>query len=156
MNASVLNARFRRAIAIAALCTWIIPHVPTAQGSSAVAVALNPRDGRLAFGYWKGGASEKEARERAIRYCKSMGWLHPRVIHSTSREGYGAIVSFDKGDNKSHFAAAVAAETPKQAISDALQNAKAAGGRYAEVETLWSDGGGRPIDLSKPRWLRTW
>lgn len=155
MNAPVLNVRFRRAVAIAALCMWIIPHVPTAQGSSAVAVAFDPRAGRLSFSYWKGEASEKEAQKRAIRYCQSMGWLHPRVIHSTSRAGYGAIVSFDKGDNKSHFAAAVAAETPKQAISDALQNAKAAGGRYGSVETLWSDGGGKPIDLSKQRW-RTW
>ena len=85
-----------------------------------------------------------------------MGWLHPRVIHSTSRGGYGAIVSFDKGDNKSHFAAALAAETPKQAISGALQNAKAAGGRYGAVETVWNDVGGKPIDLSKQRWLRTW
>lgn len=156
MIASILNASFRPAIVIAALCIWIMPSVPTAQGTSAVAVARNPRTGTLAFAYWKGTASEKEAQKRAIRYCKSMGWLHPSVIHSTSRDGYGAVVSFDKGDNKSHFAAAVAAATPKQAISDALQNAKAAGGRYAAVETVFNDVGGKPIDLSKPRWRRTW
>lgn len=156
INASVLNASFRRAVVIAALCMWIIPPVPTAQGSSAVAVAFDPQVGRLSFAYWKGEASEKKAQKRAIRYCQSMGWLHPRVIHSTSRGGYGAIVSFDKGDNKSHFAAALAAETPKQAISGALQNAKAAGGRYGAVETVWNDVGGKPIDLSKQRWLRTW
>lgn len=152
----MLNARFRRAVAIAALCIWIIPHVPTVQASSAVAVAFDPKAGSLSFAYWKGNASEKEAQKRAIRYCNSMGWRHPKVIHSTSRDGYGAIVAFDKGDNKSHFAAEVGAATPKQAINGALQNAKAAGGRYASVQTLWNDVGGRPIDLSKQRWPRAW
>jgi hypothetical protein len=133
-----------------------MPSVPTARGSSAVAVALNPRTGTLSFAYSEGGITEKEAQKRAIRYCKAVGWLHPRVIHSTSRDGYGAVVSFDKGDNKSHYAAALAAATPKQAISDALENAKAAGGRYAAVETVFNDVGGQPIDLSKPRWRRTW
>ena len=156
MNVSVHNASFRCALIIAALGMWIIPPVQTARGSSAVAVALDPKTERLSFAYWKGEASEKGAQQRAIRYCKSMGWRHPKVIHSTSRDGYGAIVAFDKGDNKSHFAAAVGAATPKQAINGALQNAKAAGGRYASVQTLWSDVGGYPIDLSKQRWLRTW
>ena len=126
MNVSVHNASFLCALIIAALGMWIIPPVQTARGSSAVAVALDPKTERLSFAYWKGEASEKGAQQRAIRYCKSMGWRHPKVIHSTSRDGYGAIVAFDKGDNKSHFAAAVGAATPKQAINGALQNAKAA------------------------------
>lgn len=146
---------FHRAVAIAAIGISLIPSVPTAQGSSAVAVALDPKSGRLSFAYWKGGATEIEARKRAIRYCRSMGWLHPSVIHSTSREGFGAIVSFDKGDNKAHFAACLAAATTKQAITGALKNAKAAGGHYATVETFFSDGGSKTIDLGK-RWPRVW
>jgi hypothetical protein len=145
----------RRAGAIAAIGISVILSVPIAQGSSAVAVALNPKSGRLSFAFSKTEATESEARKRAIRYCRSMGWLHPSVIHSTNREGFGAIVSFDKGDNKAHFAASLAAETTKQAITGALKNAKAAGGYYATVETVFSDGGSETIDLRK-RWPRGW
>jgi hypothetical protein len=113
----------------------------SAIAASAVAIATS-QTGRLCYGYWKGDAAESEARTRAIDYCKHMGWANPRVVDSTSRRGYGAIVWYETPDGQPHNAVSLGAPTVQQAISSALRKAKAAGGRYALVEATWHDGAG--------------
>jgi hypothetical protein len=112
------------------------------RAASAVAVGTNKQSGRLSFGYWKGDASESEAKARALNYCVNMGWAKPKIVDSTSRRGYGAVVWFETADGQSHCATSLGARTAQQAISTALQKAKAAGGRYALVEATWHDGAG--------------
>jgi hypothetical protein len=132
------NQRCRCAlgIAIALLCT--IAAISPLRAASAVAIAINSKDARFAYGIGR-GASEKEARKRALNYCRSMGWGNPKVTDSTSQRGYGAVISYSTADNKAHCAVSLAARTPKEAIRIAKRKAKAAGGRYAVVESTWND-----------------
>jgi hypothetical protein len=116
--------------------------VPSLKAASAVAIATNKNTGRLCYGYWKGDASVTEAKNRALDYCKHMGWTNPRVIGSTSRRGYGAVVWYETGDGKSRSTVSLGEPTVQQAISAALRKAKAAGGRYALVEATFHDGAG--------------
>jgi hypothetical protein len=112
--------------------------VSSLRAASAVAVGTN-KNGRLSFGYWKGEASESEAKRRALHYCVTMGWANPRIVDSTARRGYGAVIWFETADGRSHCAASLGARTTQQAISAALRKAKAAGGRSAVVEATWHD-----------------
>jgi hypothetical protein len=127
----------RRPIAMIGL-VFLFASVPSLRASSAVAVGTN-KNGRLSFGYWKGDASESEAKKRALHYCVTMGWANPRIIDSTSRRGYGAVIWFQTADGRTHCAASSGARTTQQAISAALRKAKAAGGRYAVVDATWHD-----------------
>jgi hypothetical protein len=78
-----------------------------------------------------------------------MGWLRPKVIASTARTGYGAIVSFDGRDTEGRIVAALAAKTPQDAMARALRKAKARGGHWAAIEAVWSDGAGATENLLK-------
>jgi hypothetical protein len=132
---------FRRTVGLIATVV-IIGTASSLRAASAVAVATNRNSGRLSYGYWKGDASESEAKARALNYCVNMGWANPKIIGSTSRRGYGAVVWFETADGKSHCAVSLGDRTVQQAISAALKKAKAEGGRYALVEATWHDGAG--------------
>jgi len=119
------------------LCT--IAAISSIKAASAVAIAVNPKDARFAFGTSQGLVSEREARKKALQHCRSMGWGNPKVVASTSQRGYGAVISYSTADNKAHCAVALAARTSKEAIRIATRKAKAAGGRYAVVESTWND-----------------
>jgi hypothetical protein len=97
------------------------------------------KTGRWQYGYWLGGLSESEVQERAMRVCKALGGTNAKIVASTSRRGYGAIVGFEGTDKKPRFSVSLAAPTEQLAIKDALQKAKAAGGRYARVLKTWND-----------------
>lgn len=75
-----------------------------------------------------------EAKAHALDYCRTMGWTNPRIIGSTSRLGYSAVVWYETGDGQTHCVASLAEPTVQRAMSAALRKAKAAGGRYALVE----------------------
>lgn len=136
---------------IAGSCGIII--VSKIHGASAVAVAINP-DGSLRYGFSHDpGITEVEAKNRAIQECLIAHSWNPRIITSTSRRGYGAIVMFDNGDKKFKFTASLGAASPEQAVSSALAKAKGAGGLYFKVVTSWNDvvppKGGRPPGMIK-------
>jgi hypothetical protein len=107
--------------------------------ASAVAIAIDQKTGKWNYGYWQGGTSESEVKDRAIRACIAMGGINPKVLASTSRRGYGAIVIFETTDKRPRFAVSLGAGTEQLAIKEALQKAKAAGGRYARVMKTWND-----------------
>jgi hypothetical protein len=131
--------QFRGALKIAVASLCLIAGGSPLKAASAVAIAVNPKDTRFAFGTSQGVASEEEARRIALQYCRSMGWGNPKVVASTSQRGYGAVISYSTADKKAHCAVALAARTPKEAIRIATRKAKAAGGRYAIVESTWND-----------------
>jgi hypothetical protein len=91
------------------------------------------------YGYWKGNKSETEAKARAIRFCVASGGRNPKIIASTSRKGYGAIVAFQK-DGKTRFIASLGAVTQHRAINDAVREARLQGARSAAVVQVWNDG----------------
>ena len=109
----------------------------TVQAGTAVAVATNPNGG-LGYAY-SDNAIESEAKKHAIQACLTWGGRDARVIASTAKKGYGAIVMFQTADNKTNYTASLAAPTQQQATNDALQKANAAGGHNAEVVTAWRD-----------------
>jgi TonB family protein len=116
----------------------------TAQASSAVAVAINPNGG-LGYGYSHSpNVTEVEIRKRAIQQCSDWAGRDARIIASTAKTGYGAIVMFRGADNKANYTASLAATTQQQATSDALRKANAAGGHNAEVIDTWRDGSAFP------------
>jgi TonB family protein len=116
----------------------------TAQASSAVAVAINPNGG-LGYGYSHSpNVTEVEIRKRAIQQCSDWAGRDARIIASTAKTGYGAIVMFRGADNKANYTASLAATTQQQATSDALRKANAAGGHSAEVIDTWRDGSAFP------------
>lgn len=111
-----------------------------AQASSAVAVATNPNGG-LGYGYsHSSNVTEAEIKKRAIQQCADWAGRDAKIIASTTKPGYGAIVRFRGGDNKTNYAASLGATTQQQATSDALRKANAAGGHAAETLDTWLDG----------------
>lgn len=74
-----------------------------------------------------------------MRVCTALGGTNAKIIASTSRRGYGAVVTYYGADKKTRFSVSLAARTEQLAIKDALQKAKAAGGRYAKVLRTWND-----------------
>ena len=124
---------------ITSLFACMLAAMPSVRAASAVAVAVDPRTGKGVFGYWTGGLSENEVKNRAMRVCTAMGGTQARILASTPRRGFGAIISFEGADKKPRFSVSLAGKTEQLAIQDALQKAKAAGGRYAKVLKTWND-----------------
>lgn len=127
----------------------------TTQASSAVAVATN-QNGGLGYGYSHSpNVTEAEIRKRAIQQCSDWAGRNAKVIASTGRTGYGAIVMFQGADNKANYTASLAATTQQQATNDALRKANAAGGHNAEVVDTWRDGlafpGAKAIAIYAPK-----
>jgi len=115
------------------------------QASSAVAVATN-ENGGLGYGYsHTSNVTEAEIKRRAIQECLNWGGSNAKVIASTAKRGYGAIVMFQTADNKANYTASLAATTQQQAINDALRKANAAGGHNADVVATWRDGSSSPL-----------
>jgi hypothetical protein len=125
--------------AVGLVLVFLFCGMAPARAASAVAVWVEEKTNKWNYGYWKGSPTEAEARARALRVCASLGALHPTILASTSKSGYGAVVIFEVGDKKPRFVASLGAATEQQAITLALARAKAAGGRYARVMKTWND-----------------
>lgn len=133
------KGRLWRVTGVAAFLTCMLAALPSVRAASAVAIALDPRTGKWQYGFWLGGLSENEVKDRAMRVCTALGGTNAKIIASTSRRGYGAVVTYYGADKKTRFSVSLAARTEQLAIKDALQKAKAAGGRYAKVLRTWND-----------------
>lgn len=134
--------RIRWAKGLALLLTFTCAALSPVRAASAVAIALDPRTGQWQYGFWH-GPSESDAKDRALRISKALGGINAKILASTSRRGYGAIVIFAGTDKKSRFSVSLAARTEQMAVKDALQKAKALGGRYAKVLKTWNDSSAR-------------
>ena len=77
-----------------------------AEGATAVAIGT-ASDGTKRYSWWV-ASTEEIAKEKAIGSCAGVGGLNPQIMMSTTQRGYGAIVSFDNGNNKFDFVASVA------------------------------------------------
>jgi hypothetical protein len=109
------------------------------QAAAAVATAINT-DGKGYFAYQYGGnSSEAEVRSRALGRCMTSGGLKPKIIASTSKRGYGALVFYYRADRRIGYTASVGAASEWEAMEDALRRAKATGGRTAVVKRTWHD-----------------
>lgn len=136
-----------RALLTAIIGFWALNIVPNIQASSAVAVAIN-KQGGLGYGYAHyPDVTEAEARSRAIRECVTWNGRTPRIIASTSKFGFGAVVWFLRSDNKLDYTAALAAPTWQIALSQAKQKAKSLGGRGFKIVAGWNDA---PPDKKRP------
>src|SRR5689334_13591085 len=90
----------------------------TTQASSAVAVATNSSGG-LGYAYSHSPAvTEAETRKRAIQQCSDWAGRDARILSSTAKTGYSAIVRFQGSDNKTNYTASLAATTQQQATND--------------------------------------
>lgn len=124
---------------------------PYIQASSAVAVAIN-KQGSLGYGYsYNPGTTEAEAKRRAIEHCLNWGGRNTRVIASTSRRGFGAILWFLRADKKLDYTAALAAPSWEAAVNEAKRKAKSLGGTAFKVIMGWNDGlrTNQPIIMQK-------
>jgi hypothetical protein len=121
------------------------------EASSAVAVAIN-KQGGLGCGYaYNPGISEAEAKRRAIEHCLNWGGRNSRIIASSSKRGFGAIIWFLRADKKLDYTAALAAPTWQLAVNQAKQKAKSSGGTAFKVIMGWNDGlrTNQPIIMQK-------
>jgi TonB family protein len=139
-------------IAIVGLCALA---ATTSRASSAVAVAIN-KNGGLGYGYsHESNVTEAEIKQRATQECLNWGGRDVKIIASTAKQGYGAVVQFQTTDNKANYAASLAATTQQQATNDAMRKANAAGGHSADVVATWRDGsamtGARAIAIYAPK-----
>jgi TonB family protein len=117
----------------------------TAQASSAVVVATN-QSGGLGYSYSHSpNVTEAEISRRAIQQCSDWAGRNAKVIVSTAKQGYGAIVAFQTSDNTANYTASLGATTQQQATNDALRKANAAGGHNAKVVDTWLDGFPFPV-----------
>jgi len=117
------------------------------QASSAVAVAINKK-GELGYGYSHyPDITEAEARGRAIKECLNWGGRNPRIIASTPKFGFGAIVMFLRADNKLDYVVTLGAPTWEIAVNEAKKKAKSSGGRAFKVMRGWNDA---PPDKRRP------
>ena len=120
------NFQFTKCVAFVLIFTCAT--ILESKAASAVATATNPKTGSLAYTYGHGGSfTEAQQKDRVVQDCTSSGYAKPKVIASTSKGGYGAIVAFQTTDNKTSYSVSLAAATQQQATNDALQKAKAAG-----------------------------
>ena len=109
------------------------------QAAAAVAAAVNA-DGRGYFAYHYGGnSSEVEVRSRALGHCMTSGGLRPKIIASTSKRGYGAVVLYYRVNRSIGYTVSVGAASEREAMEDALRKTKAAGGRTAVVKHTFHD-----------------
>ena len=125
----------------------------TVEASSAVAVAVN-KNGGLGYGYSHSpDVTEAEIKKRAIQECVNWGGRDVKVIASTAKQGYGAVIQFQTADNKANYTASLAAKTQQQATNDALQKASATSGHNADVVPTWRDGfpGAKAIAIYAPK-----
>jgi len=123
------------------------------EASSAVAVAIN-KTGGLGYGYSHAAdVTEAEIKQRATQECLNWGGRDIKVIASTAKQGYAAVVQFQTADNKANYAASLAAKTQQQATNDALRKATVAGGHNADVVATWRDGipGAKAIAIYAPK-----
>src|ERR1051326_1690704 len=108
--------------------------------ASAVATATNPKTGGLAYSYAQGGLfTEAQQKSRVTQDCLSQGYTNPKVIASTTKGGYGAIVAFETANQPTKYAVSLAAVTQKEATRDALEKAKTAGARTTDIVATWHD-----------------
>jgi hypothetical protein len=121
------------------------------QASSAVAVAINSKGG-LGYGYSHDpNITEAEIKGRAIKECLNWGGRNPRIIASTRKLGFGAIVMFLRADNKLDYVVSLGAPTWDVAVNEAKKKAKSLGGRAFKVVRGWNDGvrTNQPIIMQK-------
>jgi L-alanine-DL-glutamate epimerase-like enolase superfamily enzyme len=74
-----------------------------------------------------------------------------RIIASTSKLGFGAVVEFLKTDKTLDYAVALGAPTWDAAVNEAKKKAKSLGGRAFRVWRGWNDGlrTNQPIIMQK-------
>jgi hypothetical protein len=119
-----MTSRFDSRIFVGIALFWAIIAPTTVRASSAVAVAVNSKGG-LGYGYYHDHEiTEAEARRRAIKQCLIWGGQNPRIIASTSKRGYGAVIWFLRTDKKLDYTAALAAKTWDAALNQAKKQAK--------------------------------
>lgn len=119
----------------------------TVEASSAVAVAVNSK-GELGYGYYYDSEiTEAEAQRRAIKQCLIWGGRKTRIIASTSKLGYGAVIRFLKSDKTLNFTATLAATTWKAALDQVKKQAKSLGGTTFTLARGWND---IPLERRKP------
>jgi hypothetical protein len=141
------NKAFVARILVGVAIFWAITVATTVTGSSAAAVAINSKGG-LGYGDYHGPEiTEAEARRRAINECLNWGGRNPRIIASTSKRGYGAVVWFFTTDKKLDYTAALAARTWDAAVNQAKKQAKSLGGAGFKVIRGWNDA---PRDKRQP------
>lgn len=110
-----------------------------AQSAAAVATGVDA-NGKLRWGFAAGGkATESQARTRAMGMCMAAGVTTPKIIASTSKHGFGAIMKYQKADKKIGYTASVGRASQQDAVNDAAKKAKAAGGSKAVVVRTWND-----------------
>ena len=95
--------------------------------ASAVALGVEA-NGKLHWSYWKDPKlTEAGARSRALEEERLARTRNLRIIASTSKLGFGAIIMFLTADNKFNYAVALAAPT-WGAVDEAKRKAKSLGG----------------------------
>jgi hypothetical protein len=143
VNNKALVARIFVGVAI--FCAITV--ATTVRASSAVAVAINSKGG-LGYGYYHDPEiTEAEARRRAINECLNWGGRNVRIIASTSKRGYGAVLWFLTADKKLDYTAALAARTWDVAVNQAKKQAKSLGGTGFRTVRGWND---TPRDKRQP------
>ncbi len=121
------------------------------QAASAVALGISP-SGKPYWTYWKDPKlTEAAVQNRALEIGRLAGARNLRIIASTSKLGFGAIVMFLRADNKLDYAVVLGAPTWENALNDAKKKAKSLGGRAFRVVRGWNDGirTNQPIIMQK-------
>ena len=129
----------RHCTVIVSLIAILLSGINEAQAAASVATGVTT-DGKVKFGYAAGGrATEEQTKSRALGVCMAQGAMNPRIIASTSRRGFGAIMEYQRADGKGGYTASVGAANQQDAINEAARKAKAAGGRKAKLIRTWTD-----------------
>jgi hypothetical protein len=121
------------------------------QAASAVAVGISPT-GKPYWSCWHDPKlSEASVRSRAIEMGRVGHARNQRIIASTSKLGFGAVVEFLKTDKTLDYAVALGAPTWDAAVNEAKKKAKSLGGRAFRVWRGWNDGlrTNQPIIMQK-------
>lgn len=121
--------------AVTALLFLLWANAYRLEAGAAVATGLGS-DGKMHYGY-AGGRDEGASSSRALGACAGLGVVHPKVIATTSKSGYGVIVRYEIADKKYDYAAAVGASSVRQALDEALRNVPAAGRHGSKLEKAW-------------------
>jgi hypothetical protein len=107
------------------------------QAASTVATGIDSR-GRITWG-WAAGSDLENGKLRAIDFRKASGGAHPRILVHTFARGYGAIVEYMEAGNARNVTASVGDHSEQQAINNALNKAKLAGGHTPKLVRTWHD-----------------
>lgn len=120
------------------------------QAASAVAIGVD-QAGKAAYSCWHDPRlSEAQVTRRALAMAQVATDRNMRVIVSTSKPGFGAIIMFLQANNTVSYTAALAAPTWDRAVAEAKKKAKKLGGRAFKVVRTWDDAFSQePIEMEK-------